>query len=71
MCAREGSSIDITSLHPSCMDSPGVPGPCANWAWNYLTFQRGTRLITGISGSRMEDMERDDGMLQPSVREVA
>jgi NADH dehydrogenase len=27
-----------------------------NWAWNYLTFQRGTRLITGISGSRIEDM---------------
>ena len=23
-----------------------------NWAWNYLTFQRGTRLITGISGAR-------------------
>jgi NADH:quinone reductase (non-electrogenic) len=28
-----------------------------NWAWNYVTFQRGTRLITGISGSRMEDMQ--------------
>jgi NADH dehydrogenase len=28
-----------------------------NWAWNYLTFQRGTRLITGISGSRIEDVE--------------
>jgi len=28
-----------------------------NWAWNYLTFQRGTRLITGLTGSRMEDME--------------
>jgi NADH dehydrogenase len=27
-----------------------------NWLWNYLTFQRGTRLITGMSGSRMEDM---------------
>ena len=27
-----------------------------NWAWNYFTFQRGTRLITGLSGSRMEDM---------------
>jgi NADH dehydrogenase len=27
-----------------------------NWAWNYLTFQRGTRLITGISGSRIEDV---------------
>jgi NADH dehydrogenase len=27
-----------------------------NWAWNYLTFQRGTRLITGMSGARMDDM---------------
>jgi len=27
-----------------------------NWAWNYLTFQRGTRLITGASGARLEDM---------------
>ena len=27
-----------------------------NWAWNYLTFQRGARLITGLTGSRMEDM---------------
>jgi NADH dehydrogenase len=27
-----------------------------NWAWNYLTFQRGTRLITGITGSRIENM---------------
>ncbi len=29
-----------------------------NWGWNYITFQRGTRLITGISGSRVEDMPR-------------
>jgi NADH dehydrogenase len=27
-----------------------------NWCWSYLTFQRGTRLITGISGSRIEDI---------------
>jgi NADH:quinone reductase (non-electrogenic) len=27
-----------------------------NWAWNYITFQRGTRLITGLSGSRAEDV---------------
>jgi NADH:ubiquinone reductase (H+-translocating) len=27
-----------------------------NWAWSYVTFQRGTRLITGISGSRIEDV---------------
>jgi NADH:ubiquinone reductase (H+-translocating) len=27
-----------------------------NWAWDYLTFQRGTRLITGVTGSRLEDV---------------
>jgi NADH:quinone reductase (non-electrogenic) len=27
-----------------------------HWLWNYITFQRGTRLITGISGSRIEDV---------------
>lgn len=27
-----------------------------NWCWSYITFQRGTRLITGISGSRIEDV---------------
>jgi NADH:ubiquinone reductase (H+-translocating) len=27
-----------------------------NWAWNYVSFQRGTRLITGLAGSRMEEM---------------
>jgi NADH dehydrogenase len=27
-----------------------------SWGWNYVTFQRGTRLITGVSGSRMEEM---------------
>src|SRR5262249_15569636 len=27
-----------------------------NWAWNYVTFERGTRLITGMSGSRMKDI---------------
>jgi NADH:quinone reductase (non-electrogenic) len=28
-----------------------------HWLWNYITFQRGTRLITGISGSRIEDVQ--------------
>jgi NADH dehydrogenase len=42
----------------------------ASWMWNYVTFQRGTRLITGMSGSRIEDMERES---QPaaSMRRVA
>ena len=41
-----------------------------NWAWNYVTFQRGTRLITGISGSRMEDMPMLDEK-QPPMRGAA
>jgi NADH:ubiquinone reductase (H+-translocating) len=31
-----------------------------NWAWNYATFQRGTRLITGISGSGIEKVLHED-----------
>ena len=31
-----------------------------NWSWNYITFQRGSRLITGISGSRIEDVTREN-----------
>jgi NADH:quinone reductase (non-electrogenic) len=27
-----------------------------NWLWNYVTFQRGTRLITGMEGARIPDM---------------
>ena len=27
-----------------------------NWGLNYITFQRGTRLITGISGSRIRNV---------------
>jgi NADH dehydrogenase len=27
-----------------------------NWLWNYVTFQRGTRLITGVEGARVEDL---------------
>ena len=27
-----------------------------SWCWSYITFQRGTRLITGMSGSRIEDV---------------
>jgi NADH dehydrogenase len=31
-----------------------------NWIWSYLTFHGGTRLITGITGSRMPAMEAMD-----------
>jgi NADH dehydrogenase len=27
-----------------------------NWAWNHLTLQRGARLITGVTGSRVKKM---------------
>ena len=27
-----------------------------NWAWNFATFQRGARLITGIIGTQMRDV---------------
>ncbi|MEJ0079097.1 MAG: NAD(P)/FAD-dependent oxidoreductase [Alphaproteobacteria bacterium] len=27
-----------------------------NWLWNYVTFQRGTRLITGMSGAQVEEL---------------
>jgi NADH:ubiquinone reductase (H+-translocating) len=33
-----------------------------NWMWNYFTFERGTRLITGLSGSRVQDMGRPPPM---------
>ncbi|MGZ5854133.1 MAG: NAD(P)/FAD-dependent oxidoreductase, partial [Xanthobacteraceae bacterium] len=44
-----------------------------NWIWNYLTFQRGTRLITGITGSRVEDVQRPHvaSPPPPSVRGAA
>ena len=28
-----------------------------NWAWNFVTFQRGSRLITGIVGAQMKDLK--------------
>jgi NADH dehydrogenase len=41
-----------------------------NWAWNYVTFQRGTRLITGISGSRIEDVAPPLSMSQRAERPI-
>jgi NADH dehydrogenase len=32
-----------------------------SWAWSYVTFQRGTRLITGVSGTRMDGMAPPQG----------
>jgi NADH dehydrogenase len=41
-----------------------------NWLWNYVTFQRGTRLITGMSGARMESMPVPED-LEPPLRGAA
>jgi NADH:ubiquinone reductase (H+-translocating) len=29
-----------------------------NWAWDFVSFQRGSRLITGIVGAQMEDLKQ-------------
>jgi NADH dehydrogenase len=43
-----------------------------SWLWSYLTFQRGTRLITGVSGARMEDLAAPDAEpAPPAVRGAA
>jgi NADH dehydrogenase len=42
-----------------------------SWLWNYLTFQRGTRLITGITGSRMEAMAPPIAPVQESYYDPA
>ena len=31
-----------------------------NWAWSYLTFERGSRLITGVSPADLEQMRQPD-----------
>ncbi len=31
-----------------------------HWAWSYITFQRGTRLITGLTGSRLREESGKD-----------
>jgi NADH dehydrogenase len=41
------------------------------WAWGYLTFQRGTRLITGLSGVRPKAANGDGGQSQPPMRGAA
>jgi NADH dehydrogenase len=41
-----------------------------NWGWNYVTFQRGTRLITGISGSRIEDVMPAVMPARPTIAQV-
>jgi NADH:ubiquinone reductase (H+-translocating) len=40
-----------------------------NWGWNYLTFGRGARLITGLTGSRMSPMEAVGRKSHPADQE--
>jgi NADH:ubiquinone reductase (H+-translocating) len=37
-----------------------------NWAWSYLTFERGSRLITGVSASDIEAMGPSDKIAKAS-----
>ena len=46
-----------------------------NWLWSYLTFQRGTRLITGMEGARVEALplpqDEKDALLHPASRPIS
>jgi NADH dehydrogenase len=35
-----------------------------NWVWNFITFQLGSRLILGMVGSEMKDLQQPPGGLQ-------
>jgi NADH:ubiquinone reductase (H+-translocating) len=41
-----------------------------NWAWNYFTFQRGARLITGVRGSHVTPLEEGAPSLKPASSEI-
>jgi NADH dehydrogenase len=41
-----------------------------NWGWNYFTFQQGTRLITGITGSRMGQLDEATPPVDPSAAAI-
>jgi NADH dehydrogenase len=42
-----------------------------HWAWSYITFQRGTRLITGLTGSRLKRASNDDRSNDKPLRGAA
>jgi NADH:ubiquinone reductase (H+-translocating) len=42
-----------------------------NWAWNYFTFQRGARLITGATGSHVTPIEDVSPSVDPAPAENA
>jgi NADH dehydrogenase len=42
-----------------------------HWAWSYITFQRGTRLITGLTGSRTRAAMDEEGSSSTHLRGAA
>lgn len=42
-----------------------------HWAWSYITFQRGTRLITGLTGSRLARATDEETAKGPHMRGAA
>jgi NADH dehydrogenase len=42
-----------------------------HWAWSYITFQRGTRLITGLTGSRQRASTDEEGSRATRLRGAA
>ena len=42
-----------------------------HWAWSYITFQRGTRLITGLTGSRTRASTDEEGSRGTHLRGAA
>ncbi len=41
-----------------------------NWAWNFATFQRGARLITGVVGARASEVKPEVISRAPQVRDA-
>jgi NADH dehydrogenase len=39
-----------------------------NWAWNYVTFQRGTRLITGADPEAEHAHHQDEGARKQTTK---
>jgi NADH:quinone reductase (non-electrogenic) len=42
-----------------------------NWAWNFVTFQRGARLITGIVGAQLVDLQETNQNGASASRQAA
>jgi hypothetical protein len=66
VAAASLSPADIASPIRGIMrDARNVNVVALSWAWSYVTFQRGTRLITGVSGAQMEGMQPQKAYATP------